>query len=343
MIKSSIYFISLWAHLIIFTVTAQYSAFNYARQVPTGTNIFVLTNRTIDQTKPHSYTNMVKNGPELFHLLGTWQNDSLYFKQINEDTFINRCLTKKGPWVVFIHGDSKTIETAAWRGLDLQHLYGVNVLVFSWPSKLLKYYGTKNFNNSNKNVYKGTDHFISLLKLIKKLRNKLPSETHLTLMAHSLGNLYLKSFIENDHMNQEFEQLFDRIIMNAAAVDQKNHAQWMEKLDLQKELYVTVNRRDFNLKGARIFTRHGKQLGEKLTFPLATNAKYIQFNQSIGFRFPTGTTHTYFVGEVPDIMPYVFNFYHRIFYGKNIELHDTILFEKRKDSIGYELLPTTKN
>jgi hypothetical protein len=89
------------------------------------------------------------------------------------------------------------------------------------------------------------------------------------------------------------------VVVNAA-VNQKNHNLWAEQLIFQKRLCITCSRQDFNLKGVRILTKDGKQLGEKIKEPLATNAQYVNFSKAAGFRFPTGTTHIYFIGEVPD-------------------------------------------
>ena len=51
-----------------------------------------------------------------------------------------------------------------------------------------------------------------------------------------------------------------------------------KKIKIQDKLYITSNKSDFNLKGLHIFTKNGKQLGEKITPVLASNANYIHFD-----------------------------------------------------------------
>jgi hypothetical protein len=126
--------------------------------------------------------------------------------------------------------------------------------------------------------------------------------------------------------------------MNAAAVNQDFHNKWVEKLNFQQHIYITSNKQDFNLKGVRIFTKDGKQLGEKVKHPLAQNAVYINFTKAVGFRFPTGTTHTYFIGKVPEKSLNIRNFFSTILHGNSIDLNNTHHFEKRKDNLGYNII-----
>jgi hypothetical protein len=159
------------------------------------------------------------------------------------------------------------------------------------------------------------------------------------MLFHSLGNLYMKKLIKQNLQSGLPESLFDNIILNAAAVNQENHKEWVEKLRIQDQLYITCNKQDFNLKGVRIFTSDGKQLGEKIKSPLAINATYIQFNKSVGFRFPTGQTHTYFIGKIPAVNNNVKACYYDLFHGSNPNLGNENKFMTRKDGLGYEILP----
>ena len=134
------------------------------------------------------------------------------------------------------------------------------------------------------------------------------------------------------------EVLFDNLIINAAAVNQEGHKDWVEQLNFQNNIYITNNRQDFNLKGVRIFTKDGKQLGEVIEAPAAKNADYIQFTEAVGFRTPTGTTHTYFIGEVANESNNIKQFYKELFHGEKIDLSDTNRFIKREDGIGYDII-----
>ena len=128
--------------------------------------------------------------------------------------------------------------------------------------------------------------------------------------------------------------LFDNVIINAAAVEQKNHTKWVEQLQFQKNIFINSNRRDFNLNGLRISTKHGKQLGQKVTHPFASNAVYFDFTKSVGFRIPTGPSHTYFIGKIPERNKNICLIYSEMLHGHMPDLADETRFTKRRKSSG---------
>ncbi len=321
---------------------AQIEGFIYASRVEKGTVIYVSSNRETTQTgNSFQQTNHPKSNHSLDYYKCTYISlDSIIKLKLDSSAFLSEMQSIKGDWLVSVHGDNKTFTTAIWRGLDIQYKYNVNVLVFSWPSKDPNVGGLKNYKNSQKNLVKSYGHFIQLLLLIKKFRNTHSKPTagqHISLFCHSLGNQYLQMLAsDNDHV-LDFSGLFDNVILNAAAVDQKNHKAWLEKIRMQQNLYVTANKQDVNLKGLHIFTKGGKQLGEKITHPLASNAVYIHFNKSVGLRFPTGTTHTYFIGGMSDTCDQINFFYKSIFHGESVDVQNGAMFMERKDGLGYEI------
>lgn len=244
-------------------------------------------------------------------------------------------------WLVFVHGDSKTFSDAAIRGLKIQNLHHVKVLVFSWPSKMEKGNGSRNFSNSKRNVEAGVLQFKELLLLIQeyKKRNQWPEKPyHLTLFLHSLGNYYLERLVKDSLLADLDSNLFDNLIINAAAVNQEGHANWVDRLHFQKRIYTTSNKKDFNLNGARIFSNSGKQLGERLKSPLSTGATYINFTKAIGLAIPTGNSHTYFIGKMTNESKNIKDFYTDLFHGRALNLSDSTRFNKRKDGLGYNIL-----
>jgi len=299
-------------------------------------DIFVITNRQIDTSNAkYSFTNNVNIDKSLtFFRVNASDVNSLQLTKLDSTTFISEILDlKKQDWVLFIHGDSQTFEQAVIRGLNIQNTHKVKVIVFSWPSKDPNLRGIKNFKNSFQNVEKSLSHFNSVLRTMSFLRNSKTNfleGNKLSLFLHSLGNYYLECMENKALLLDTTPLLFDNVIINAAAVEQKNHVKWVEKLHFQKNIFINSNKQDFNLKGLRIFTKHGKQLGEKVIHPFAKNAVYFNFTKSVGFRFPTGTTHTYFIGKVPERNKNIRLFYFEILHGLYPNLTDETRFKIRR-------------
>lgn len=313
----------------------------YSEFLPSGSKTMLISNRAYSmQNGEISFSNQVKEGNELLYFEATFIDDSLVTTICEHDAFFEKIYQSEEDWLVFVHGDSKTNEQAIMRAFDIQHLHGINVMVFSWPSKDPELGGVKNFKNSRKNLINSLDHFIELLFQIREFNEQYPDfrkKRKLSLFFHSLGNYYLQNMIEKDLWPGNTEPLFDNLIINAAAVNQDGHPEWVEELDIQKHIYIISNKQDFNLKGVRIFTSDGKQLGEKIKHPLAGNATYIQFTRAVGFRFPTGSTHTYFIGIMADKSANIRKFYTELFHGMPADTNNPLIFSRNKKGIGFDI------
>lgn len=313
----------------------------YSELLPYDSKVLVISNREYSlQNEELHFTNQVKEGKELLFIEATFLDDSLVSKICEREAFFDRVYQSKDDWLLFVHGDSKTYEQAVMRAFDIQYLHGVNVMVFCWPSKDPELGGLKNFKNSSQNLILSLIHFRELLHEINEFKNHYPDfydERQLTLFIHSLGNFFLENIIKQSLVPKNTEKLFDNLIINAAAVNQAKHPSWVEKLNIQKRIYIISNKQDFNLKGLRIFTSQGKQLGEKVQHPLAGNANYIQFTRAVGFRFPTGITHTYFIGKMADKSMNIRRFYTALFHGMPVDTNDQEVFRKNKNDLGFDI------
>jgi hypothetical protein len=201
--------------------------------------------------------------------------------------------------------------------------------------------GLKNFNNSKKNAASGVVQFKELLLMIQEFKRnqQWPEQPcHLSLFLHSLGNYYLERLVKDSLLADLDSNLFDNLIINAAAVNQEAHANWVDRLHIQKRIYITSNKKDFNLNGARIFSNSGKQLGERLKLPRSTGATYINFTKAIGLAIPTGNSHTYFIGKMTNESGNIKDFYTDLFHGSVANLSDSTRFIKRNDGLGYNIL-----
>lgn len=243
--------------------------------------------------------------------------------------------------VIFVHGDHKSFDEATDRAMDIHKTYDVDVVLFTWPSKLPDAIGAKNFKNSQENVRKSSGQFYAFLRQLQDYK-EIPESTlkgsKITLFHHSLGNYFLERLVEEHQRIKLKKGLVNNLILNAAAVNVEDHEHWIEKLDFPDRIYVTSNKQDFNLNGVRFFTKDGKQLGERIHLPLAKNATYINFTDAIGFRTPTGSTHTYYLGEIMDKIPNIRRFYDTVMHGKAVNLKDSTMFQINPEGLGYDIL-----
>lgn len=305
--------------------------------------VIVISNRQPKNTDGMlSFENKVDPSEKLgFYLVKQSDENTLTTSLIDSIYFVSQ-LTKPGiSWVVFVHGDSKTFEEAATRGLKIQQKHNIGVTVFSWPTKEPGANGRNNFRNSKRQAELTVVQLASLMHILQLSRESHPdhyTEHSLSLFAHSLGNYLLKGLVRNNLLPQPQSIIFDNIVLNAPAVNQLHHKNWLNEINLQQQLFVISNRHDFNLKGVRIFTSAGKQLGEIVKPPFSEHAYYIDFSKSVGFRFPTGTTHTYFIGSIPDKSENIRCFYTDILHGRVPDFADDKRFRARKSNGTYDIL-----
>jgi hypothetical protein len=60
--------------------------------------------------------------------------------------------------------------------------------------------------------------------------------------------------------------------------NQKNHKWWLDKLAISKNIYLTINDKDRNLRGARILFK-ARQLGESPQPEFCKNVTYVNFSE----------------------------------------------------------------
>jgi hypothetical protein len=118
------------------------------------------------------------------------------------------------------------------------------------------------------------------------------------------------------------DTLFSNIIINAAAVKQRNHAKWVERLNIQKRIYITMNEKDFNLRGAALLRLAG-QLGITNHNKTARNAYYVNFSQL------STIEHNLFLGRntLEKSNQEVFMFYDFAFHGREVNLGENTGFQ----------------
>lgn len=244
-------------------------------------------------------------------------------------------------WLVFIHGDSKTLQTAIDRAKEIQKLHKVNVLIYSWPSKDPEVSPFKNFRVSYANVEATSSYFKEFLVMIDELKKEEDSpflSENVTLFLHSLGNYYLERMVEDNLHNGLDEYLFDNLIINAAAVEEKGHKEWVEQLNFSQRIYINSNDDDFSLTGLRIISPLGRQLGEGPRSSYAENAVYVNFTEAVGFPGSMGPSHSYYFASIPEKSENIKNYYTGIFHGYEAQLGNNQLFAFKPKQNAYAII-----
>jgi hypothetical protein len=243
-------------------------------------------------------------------------------------------------WVIFVHGDGKDLKSAIKRAKEIEELHQVNVLAYAWPSRNPDLGAINNFKNSYANVEKATQHFsefLSKIAQLRKIETSAISSGNLSMFFHSLGNYYLENLVKNK-LHENFEEPFiDNLIINAAAVDQKDHDKWIEQLNFQKHIYINSNGKDMNLIGLRIFSSKKMQLGEDPEMPFASNASYVSFTEAVGASLPPGPSHSYFFASVTKESDRIKTYYTTILNGYLVDFEDQDMFYGNSEYLSYSI------
>lgn len=262
-------------------------------------------------------------------LICHWKNPDWYIMEVPS---LEEALQKSGctkEVITFVHGDGKDFSLAINRAADIRLIFDVPVIAFDVPSLIPKSNRIKNFYISKHNFKESVNHFSYYIKDLGKIKGNQPDLTFV-LHMHSLGNYVYMEALKQNRFN-DCPEVFETILMNAAAVKQKKHKCWLEKSNIQKNIYITYNKKDYTLNGAHLITLR-KQLGERLKKPLAGNAHYISF-QNIANK-----EHNYYRNtDLFKSHPNTKQFYMDIFHGQRILLNDESGFSERNDGKGYDI------
>ncbi len=212
--------------------------------------------------------------------------------------------------VMFVEGFGRTFTSALDRATKLSRTYHNQVIMFDWPTYRPQLKATKNYKLTREESQKISLPFANFLDSINHYKLGHPSVfKSLSLIMHSMGNLLMMHAVKNNHLKIQ-DTLFDAVVLNAACVPQKKHAQWVQKLNIQKKLYLTRNNHDKVLNGAKLISGFQRQLGQRIRKPYASNALYLDFSRVLD------SEHNYFLyRHVLAEHPYCKELYQAIFDG----------------------------
>lgn len=230
----------------------------------------------------------------------------------------------------FVHGYNNDVDDVLKAASELEELYNLIVIPFTWPangggaiSGTASYLSDKAdarassgaFNRfvakikffhallSNANLneiktkvekkYEGKDNPMAAASLYSELVDKA-CKIKINLLCHSMGNYLLKhSLMTSDNATSEL--VFDNINLVAADTNNKNHANWLDTIDVRNRIHVVINENDSALKASRI--KPGKEqkarLGHYLKSLNSEHAVYIDVTEAD----EVNSEHSYYKGS----------------------------------------------
>lgn len=207
--------------------------------------------------------------------------------------------------IIYIHGRNKKTNKE-WENIDfMEKEFNAKILMFHWKS-----WGGSPLIRPTKEAAEAAidlSDFFKQVKEYKELNPEIFINKKLTLLAHSMGNVVFKEYVENFYKNDlndiNDKPLFDSFISAAADVGLTDHKEWFSKIDFAQKKIVTINNHDrvlslsylLDLKalkpkfyklglGFRNLFMNEKEIA-KLTLP---DVKYIDLSKSLG------SEHRYF-------------------------------------------------
>jgi len=174
----------------------------------------------------------------------------------------------KKNFVFYVHGRGEHPKKALDYLPKFQSEYNVITMMFTWDSWINWY------TRPVENALSVAPRLITCLEEFQRFKNQnraLLKNRLSYFILHSMGNIILKEILENYPTMQLDQKLFNSVILNAADVPSKNHNDWLEKLDLAPQVYVTLNDDDIVLAASTFidFSSEGtRRLGTRFEDPV---------------------------------------------------------------------------
>lgn len=205
--------------------------------------------------------------------------------------------------VVYIHGFGNTLEKSVDRCRKMEELYGIKTLCISWPTDKKISFPLGALVDADPRYMRDKEDAKAsagsvramLLATATTLGQALDDSFSFTLAAHSMGSFVYQNVVEKFNPTGH-EGFFDNILLLAPDCERANHALWINDIEVNNKLYVTVNIEDRVLAWSRHSHAHRHQrLG-------AYNTGYVRDNSQleyVDFSIPSGLSsfseHSYFV------------------------------------------------
>ncbi len=239
-----------------------------------------------------------------------------------------RCVAAKKNCVFYIHGYNKPFLETLEQGWLIQEKYGVEVVLFSWPSNTggvppAEYRAARRVAQAS---------FGALDALLEKyalyLNNwlspqdedaLLACQSSTNLIAHSLGNYLLEHYVQSQAYQAE-TRLFTNVLLSQADVNNDDHIKWVDHVAVGQRVYVTINENDKILGWSE--TLNPPRLGKTLGNLVSRRVHYFDFTDGRG----VGNKHQLW-GEVKNAN--VTTFFTTVLNGKRAEEIQGFSYDER--------------
>lgn len=261
-----------------------------------------------------------------------------------------RALNERRHVLLFVHGYNNDMADVLRTAHNLERLYNLIVVPFSWPangggkvSGAAAYLSDKDDARASATALHravqriGFYHGLFTEGLNQQLMDRAtarhpnsPETAHalfvrlvnqqcrstVNLACHSMGN-YLLKYATRPSNSSLRDLVFDNISLVAADVNNPGHQNWVQVLPVRNRLYVTINENDYALRWSRRKPGDAQEerLGHHLRNLTASNAYYIDLTRNRG----VGTGHSYFQGRPVTENATLKRLFSRIFEGDRAE------------------------
>lgn len=252
---------------------------------------------------------------------------------------INYMPDKNRDWVAYTEGMGKLFTTDLYRGFSMSGQYGVNVIMFDYPSITTTKKSIGNYFFAIGNARHAYQYFAPAVTQIKQLRDAgKMGKGRLTLFYHSMGNHAIRGMVKHQKIETINDTTWvDNVVLNAPCVQRRGHKRWINKIMFARSIYINYNNNDFTLGGAYLMSKK-LQLGHRPIRNISrrNNITYINFNMLCG----QGHSNFLTLSGVQTCKPGCIAYYNTILHGKAVNVHDSSLFtQSHFKKIGWELKP----
>jgi hypothetical protein len=215
--------------------------------------------------------------------------ENLPSRQIFND-LADQCSAAGRHVLFYVHGFNKPFAETLEQGWLLQERYGVEVVLFSWPSNTGGFV-LGEYRKARRVAQASFGALDALLERYGRYMNERlthSSEAALkacrsttNLMAHSLGNYLLEHYVLSAAYQAE-SRLFANVVLSQADVNSLDHPKWVDRMAVAQRVYVTINENDKVLGWSEAL--NPPRLGRTLANLAARQATYMDFTALRGVR-----------------------------------------------------------
>lgn len=239
---------------------------------------------------------------------------------------MGKCKKENKHCVFFVHGYNKPFEESLEQAWSIQERYGVEVVLFSWPSNtggtpITEYKNVKRVARVSTGALDAV--FEKLSKYIQMPFNRdalMECDVTINLLTYSMGNFLFQSYIEGSKYDDE-TRMFTNVIICQGDCDNEDHETWIDDIEVGKRIYVTINEND-KILGWSDFNFQKDRLGRTARNLIAINPVYLDFTDSPGM----GKTHQIWGKDTNDTVK---QFFIGALTGRKGETIDNLFYDSR--------------